>query len=40
MQYDVDTIHLENVEMKCDDLKGRENVIINANLDEFLSNPI
>ena len=40
MQYDVDTIHLENVEMKYDDLKGRKEVIINANKEEFLSNPI
>ena len=36
MQYDVDTIHLVNKEINCNDLKGREEVIINANLDEFL----
>ena len=40
MQYDVDTIHLVNEEINYNDLKGREEVIINANLDEFLSNPV
>ena len=40
MQYDVDTIHLVNEEINYNDLKGREEVIINANLDEFLINPV
>lgn len=40
MQYDVDTIHLVNKEINYNDLKGREEVIINANLDEFLNNPV
>lgn len=37
---DVDTINTQILTESLDDLKGREKIIINASLEEFISNPI
>ena len=37
---DVDTVNTQILTESLDDLKGREKIIINASLEEFISNPI
>ena len=37
---DVDTVNTQISTNPLDDLKGREKIIINASLEEFISNPI
>ena len=37
---DVDTVSTKILTETLDDLKGREKIIINASLEEFISNPI